>query len=75
MPKKIKNPISYVITRVDGELRSRADYGVVSEGVEERRTIETTLLPTTLTDVDEESLAQIHALEGTTEIETDEPEP
>ena len=70
MVKKIKNPISYVIQREDGVLSCRADYGVTSEGVEERRSLVVTLLPTTLTDVDEEAIAQIHAEEGTTEVES-----
>ena len=74
MAKKLKNPISYVIQRVDGTLTSRADYGVVSEGVEERRSMTTVLQQGTLDDVDEESLAIIHAFEGTTEIEEPEEE-
>ena len=69
MAKKIKNPISVVVTENDGIHTVRADYGVTSEGVEERRSMEITLLPTTLNDIHEESIAQIHAHEGTTEIE------
>lgn len=73
MPKKIKNPISYVIQRVDGVLTSRADYGVISDGVEQRRSMTTVLQESTLADVDEESIALIHAEEGTTEL-YEEPE-
>ena len=69
MPKKIKNPISYVITLTDGMYRVRADYGVVCEhDIEDRRSMEITLLPATLHDIHEETIAQIHAHEGTTEI-------
>ncbi len=69
MAKKIKNPISVIVCAVCSPQKSRADYGVISEGVEERRSMEITLLPTTLNDIHEESIAQIHAHEGTTEIE------
>ncbi len=73
--KKIKNPISYVITLTDGTYRVRADYGVVCEhDIENRRSMEISLLPATLHDIHEEAIGQIHALEGTTELVTDEPE-
>lgn len=75
MAKKIKNPISVVVTKDDDTFRCRADYGVVSEGVEERRSMEITLLPATLHDIDEEAIAQIHAHEGTSEVVVEEPEP
>lgn len=76
MAKKIKNPLSYVITRIGDTYKVRADYGVQCEhDIEDRRSMEITLLPATLHDVHEEAIAQIHALEGTSEIVTDEPEP
>ena len=75
MPKKIKNPIATVVTENDGEQRVRADYGVESQGVKERRSVEITLLPTTLTDIHEETIAAINTEEGTTgEPVPDEPE-
>ncbi len=79
MAKKITNPISCVVTEVDGEHRVRADYGVsCDDGIKERRSIEITLLPTTLADIHEELVAAINAHEGTTgdpEPEQPEPEP
>lgn len=71
MPKKITNPISTVVTEIDGEHTVRADYGVVSDGVKERRSIEYTMTPQTITDIHEETVAAINAEEGT----TGEPEP
>ncbi len=71
MPKKITNPISCVVTETNGEHRARADYGVDSEGVKQRRSIEFELLPTTIADIHEETVAAINAEEGT----TGDPEP
>lgn len=68
MVKKIKNPIATVVTEANGGHSVRADYGVVSEGVEERRSMEITLTPGTINDIHEEVIAQIHAHEGTTEV-------
>ena len=71
MAKRITNPISAVVTEVDGVVTGRADYGVESDGVKERRSIEVTFLPTTLDDIREEMVAAINAEEGT----IGEPEP
>ena len=71
MPKKIKNPISCVVTETNGVHRVRADYGVKSQGVEERRSIEFDLKPETINDIHEETVAAINAEEGT----TGDPEP
>lgn len=68
MPKQLKNPISVVITESNGEHGARADYCVVSEGVEQRRSMPITLEEGTINDIHEEAIAQIHAEEGTTEI-------
>ena len=76
MAKKIKNPIAVVVTETDGVHRVRADYGVVCEhDIENRRSMEIILSPATINDIHEETIAQIHAEEGTTELVTDEPEP
>ena len=78
MPKKIKNPISIVVTERDGVHTVRADYAVVCDEheIENRRSMEITLLPATINDIHEEAIAQIHAHEGTTEIYVEpEPEP
>ncbi len=66
MPKKITNPISCVVTETNGVHTVRADYGVESEGVHARRSIEIELLPTTIADIHEETIAAINAEEGTT---------
>ncbi len=66
MAKKIKNPISTVVTEKDGVVRGRADYGVESDGVQERRSIEFELKPQTINDVHEETMQAINAEEGTT---------
>ena len=76
MGKKITNPIATVVIRTDGESKVRADYGVKSEGVGERRSIEFELLPETINDIHEETVAAINAHEGTTgEPEHGDPEP
>ncbi len=77
MPKKITNPISVVVTEIDGTHTVRADYGVVCEHeIKNRRSIPIILQPTTLNDIHEEAIAQIHAHEGTTELfVAPEPEP
>ena len=74
MAKKIKNPISTVVTRVDGIFTCRADYGVESEGIEARRSMVVTLKENTIKDVDGEVMEQIFAHEGTEEMYV-EPEP
>ena len=66
MAKRITNPISAVVTEIDGVVRGRADYGVESEGIHARRSIEVTFLPNTLSDIHEEIVAAINAEEGTT---------
>ncbi len=66
MAKKIKNPISCVVTEVNGSHSVRADYGIESEGVHTRRSIEFELLPTTIADIHEETIAAINAHEDTT---------
>ncbi len=71
MPKKITNPISAVVTEVDGVVTGRADYGVESDGIKERRSMEVTFLPNTLNDIHEEMIEAINAEEGT----TGEPQP
>ena len=71
MAKKITNPIATVVVHTDGEHTVRADYGVESEEVKERRSIEFELKPETITDIHEETIAAINAEEGT----TGEPEP
>ena len=70
MGKKIKNPISVIVTENDGVHRVRVDYGVVCDdhAIEERRSLEITLNPQTINDIHEETVAQIHAHEGTAEI-------
>ncbi len=71
MAKRITNPISTVVTEVDGVQKGRADYGVESEGIHARRSIQFDLSPETLNDIHEETVAAINAEEGT----TGEPEP
>ncbi|KKK66142.1 hypothetical protein LCGC14_2967060, partial [marine sediment metagenome] len=66
MAKKIKNPISVVVTENDGIHTVRADYGVESDGVHQRRSIDFELLPATINDVMEETIAAINDHEGTT---------
>lgn len=78
MPKKITNPISCVITEKNGVHRVRADYGIDSEGVKQRRSIEFELTPQTINDIHEQTVAAINAEEGTTGDpvpEHPEPEP
>jgi len=80
MAKIIRNPISCVVTETDGTHSCRADYGVESEEVKERRSIPReglvfTLTPQTINDIHEQTIAAINAAEGTTgEPEPDEPE-
>jgi len=67
MPKEIHNPISTVVTKVDGAQTVRADYGLgFSEYPEEapiRKSIQITLKPETLADIDEETMEAINAHE------------
>lgn len=79
MAKKITNPISCVVTETNGQHRVRGDYGVDSEGVKERRSLEFDLTPPTINDIHEQLVEAINAKEGTTgepvpEVEP-EPEP
>jgi len=74
MAKVITNPVSCVVTKRDGVSTCRADYGVASDEVHERRSIEFELQPTTIVDVNEETLAAINAHEGTTGEPTSEEE-
>ncbi|KKK55303.1 hypothetical protein LCGC14_3075910, partial [marine sediment metagenome] len=47
----------------DGTYRVRADYGVVCEhDIENRRSMEISLLPATLHDIHEEAIGQIHGV-------------
>ena len=68
MPKEIHNPISTVVTKVDGVQTVRADYGLgFSEYPDEapiRKSATIELKPQTLHDVDEETMEQINEIEG-----------
>jgi len=75
MAKKITNPISCVVTEVNGVHTCRADYGVESDGVKERRSIVTELKPKTILDIHEETMEAINTEEGTTGDVISEPEP
>ncbi len=70
MAKKIKNPINVHVGLSDGVFVVRGFYGVTSEyAINERRELPVTLKPKTLQDIIEETMLQIHAKEGTTEME------
>lgn len=76
MGKQLKNPIAVVVTEVDGNHTVRADYGVISDGIVARRTMPITLSEQTINDIHEQTIAQIHAEEGTTDFYVEpEPEP
>lgn len=75
MAKRITNPISCVVTEVNGEHSVRADYGVESEGVHARRSIEFELTAPTINDIHEQTVEAINAEEGTTGEPTPEGEP
>ena len=68
MPKEIHNPISTVVSKIDGVQIVRADYGLgFSEYPEEkpiRKSAIIELNPQTLSDVDEETMEQINEIEG-----------
>ena len=66
MAKRITNPISAVVTERNGVVTGRADYGVESEGVHDRRSIEVTFNANTLNDIHEEMVEAINDEEGTT---------
>lgn len=68
MTKKITNPIATIVSDVNGAHHCRADYGVIAEGVKEKRSIEFALKLETVSDIHDETLEAIHAEEGTTEV-------
>lgn len=69
MAKRIKNPIETKVTKNDGVFTVHASYGIICDecGQDTRKGDDFTLKPETLTDINDEIMAQIHAKEGTTE--------
>lgn len=67
MPKVIKNPIEYKVVKVEGGFEVSAHYGLSCTEypeLESRKGISITLLPNTLTDIDDEGMGQINAAES-----------